>query len=683
MGNHSPYSKKTRRRGAHPTVVGSLQHLAPRRAFGRVSLATLAGSVDERRYVCADQLGRRLDQLLEDGGDSRLLMLSGVGGSGKSAALREAARRGERLGYHVIALDGRQLVAAGPRLADLFADLPDGDLLVLVDELCHLGAHAHALGRILATLPGTTCVVTAATDYPHGWLPAELQPLVAGLRMPALDTEVSHQVLSNHGVDNVCARSAISGWACGLPLALVLGAAAWIEHGAVAIQPGGAVLAATANDLVGHLSGLALDQLDTELLEVVAVAGWVDDRLLADVMPDRDCHEAVAVLASYSFVERSGCGLTLHPLVAHAVAERVRHDGRRTSDLVLRIASHLRDRAILGDARALHQLAALSEDPKLRAGMAPAHSATLYGDDVRAGEDDEIVRWAPEGMADAVRPWLQPQPASSWRTPTQVVRHTDGRVVAAAVALPLAEAAALVRGEDPRAELVAPLLDYAARNGWDDRVVISPFQLMAPGAAEEDPNVMALRNGHTLRRCRVANPRFDLVNEFGWSDFERAVVADCGYVEVPELRREVKGFEIRTWVVDVGPCGLVGLLFRGIAGEHGITLADPQTRGELVLAALDDFHDDGVLAALPCAPLGHDLRHAADQVRTWVRRTIMAALHDQPGLAGMLEQRYLEPAATHDQVMRTTFLSRATYFRRLRTARELVAAAADRVGAPL
>jgi hypothetical protein len=120
MGNHSPYSKKTRRRGAHPTVVRSLQHLAPRRASGRVSLATLADSVDERRYVCADQLGRRLDQLLEDGGDSRLLMLSGVGGSGKSAALREAARRGERLGYHVIALDGRQLVAAGPRLTDLF-----------------------------------------------------------------------------------------------------------------------------------------------------------------------------------------------------------------------------------------------------------------------------------------------------------------------------------------------------------------------------------------------------------------------------------------------------------------------------------------------------------------------------------------------------------------------------------
>lgn len=663
--------------------MGSLQRLAPRRVSGRGSLATLAGTVDERRYVCPEPLGRRLEQLLEDEADSRLLLLSGVGGSGKSAALREAARRGERLGYHVLALDGRQLVAAGPRLADVFSDLPDGDLLVLVDELGHLGARAHALGRILATLPGSTCVITAASDYPHDWLPSELEPLVATLRMPALDAELSHQVLSNHGVDNSCARSAISTWACGLPLALVLGAAAWVEHGAAAIQPGGAVLAATADDLVGHLSGLALDQLDTELLEVAAVAAWVDDRLLADVLPERDCHDALATLASYSFVERSGTGVTLHPLVAHAVGERVRHDGRRISDLMLRIASHLRDRAILGDARALHQLAALSEDPKLRAGLAPAHSATLYGDDVRLGEGDEIARWAPDGLADAVRPWLQPQPATSWRTPTQVVRHTDGRVIAAALAMPLAEAAALVRSEDPRAELVGPLLDYAARNGWDDRVVISPFQLMAPGAAEEDPNVMALRNGHTLRRCRVPNPRFDLVNEFGWTDFERAVVADCGYVEVPELRREVRGHEVRTWVVDVGPCGLVGLLFRGVAGEHGIELPDPQTQGELVLAALDDFHDDGVLAALPCAPLGHDLRHAADRVRTWVRRTMMAALHDQPDLAGLLEQRYLEPAATHDQVMRATFLSRATYFRRIRTARELVAAAADRVGAPL
>jgi hypothetical protein len=662
--------------------VGSLQHLAPRRTSDRISLTTLAGTVDERRYVCPEPLGRRLRQLFE-ADDSRLLLLSGVGGSGKSAALREAARRGERAGYHVLTLDGRQLVAAGPRLEEVFADLPDGDLLVLVDEVGHLGARAHALGRILATLPGSTRVVTAASDYPHDWLPSELEPLVTPLRMPALDAQLSHQVLRNHGVDNGCARSAISTWSCGLPLALVLGAAAWVEHGAAAIQPGGAVLAATADDLVGHLSGLALDQLDTELFDVAAISGWVDERMLADLLPDRDSHDALATLASYSFVERSGAGVTLHPLVAHAVAERVRHDGRRISDLVLRIASHLRDRAILGDTQALHQLATLSEDPKLRAGMAPDHSATLYGDDLRAGEDDEIVRWAPAGLADAVRPWLQPQPASSWRTPTQVVRHTDGRVVAAALAIPLSEAAALVRAEDPRAALIAPLLDYTTRNGIDDRVVISPYQLMAPGAAEEDPNVMALRNGHTLRRCRVPNPRFDLVNEFGWTDFERAVVADCGYVEVAELRREVCGQEVRTWVVDVGPCGLVGLLFRGVAGEHGIDLPDPQTQGELVLGALDDFHDDGVLAALPCAPLGHDLRHAADRVRTWVRRTMMAALHDQPDLAGLLEQRYLEPAATHDQVMRSTFLSRATYFRRIRTARELVAAAADRVGAPL
>ncbi len=663
--------------------MGSLQHLASRRAAARPDLATLASTVDERRYVCPEQLDRRLDQLLGDGSDARLLLLSGTGGSGKSAALREAARRGERLGYHVIALDGRQLAAAGPRLADVFADLPNGDLLVLVDELGHIGAHAHALGRTLAALPGSTRVVTAAIEQPQAWVPPELAPLVAALRMPTLNPGQSDQVLRNHGVTDSCARSVIGAWACGLPLALVLGAAAWVEHGAAAIEPGGPVLAATADDLVGHLSGLALDQLDPELLEVAAVAGWADDRLLADVLPDRDGRDALALLASYSFVERSGAGVSLHPLVAHAVAERARHDGVRVTNLVLRIASHLRDRASNGDARALHQLAALSEDPRLRAGMSPAHSSTLYGDDIRAGEVDEIGRWAPEELVDAVRPWLQQQPASTWRTPAQVVRHTDGRVVGAAIAIPLSEAAALVRTEDPRAELVAPLLEYAARNGISDRVVISPFQLLAPGAVEEDPNVMALRNGHTLRRCRVPNPRYDLVNEFGWTDFERAVVAECGYVEVPELRREVRGREVRTWMADVGPCGLVGLLFRGIASEHGITFPEPRTQGELVLAALEDFHDNGVLAALPPAPLGHDLRHAADQVRTWVRRLMMSALHDQPDLAALLEQRYLEPAATHDQVMRATFLSRATYFRRLRTARELVAAAADRVGGPL
>lgn len=663
--------------------MGSVQHLARRRTSAAGSLASLAGSVDERRYVCPGQLARRLDQLLDDDADERLLLLSGTGGSGKSAALREAARRGARRGYQVLSVDGRQLDATGPRLADVFADLPDRPLLVLVDELGHLGARAHALGRILANLPESTRVVTAAVDHPHDWVPPELAPLVGALRMPALPPDQSDLVLRHHGVDDDRARSVISAWACGLPLALVLGAAAWADFGANAIELDGPVLAATADDLVGHLSGLALDQLDTELLEVAAVAGWVDELLLGDVLPERDCHEALDTLASYAFVERSGAGVRLHPLVAHAVSERVRHAGMRLSDLVLRIASHLRDRAILGDARALHQLAALSEDPKLRAGMAPAASATLYGDDVRAGEVDEVSSWAPGGLADAVRPWLQPHSAPSWRTPTQVVRHTDGRVVGAALAMPLSEATALVRAGDPRAELIAPLLDYAVDHQIADRVVISPFQLLAPGAIEEDPNVMALRNGHTLHRCRVPNPRYDLVNEFGWTDFERTVVADCGYVEVPELRREVRGQEVRTWVADVGPCGLVGLLFRGVAAEHGIELPEPRPRSELVLAALDAFHDDGVLGALPLAPLGHDLRYAADRVRTWVRRTMVAALHDQPDLAGLLEQRYLAPATTHDQVMRSTFLSRATYFRRLRTARELVAAAADRAGDPV
>ncbi|WP_183094138.1 hypothetical protein [Nocardioides stalactiti] len=662
--------------------MGSLQHLAPRRAAAQGDLATLASTVDERRYVCPEQLERRLDQLLGTTGDTRLLLLSGTGGSGKSAALREAARRGTRLGLHVLVLDGRQLAAVGPRLADVFADLPDGDLLVLVDELAELGARAHALGRTLASLPGSTRVVAAAVEQPAGWVPPELAPLVATLRMPPLSSCQSDLLLRRHGVEESCARTAVSTWACGLPLALVLGAAAWVEHGAAAIEPGGEVLAATAEDLVGHLSGLALDQLDTELLEVAAVARWVDERLLADVLPERDRRTALDTLSSYAFSERSGNGVTLHPLVAHAVAERVRRDGVRISDLVLRIASHLRDRASLGDARALHQLAGLSEDPKLRAGMAPDHSATLYGDDLRPSEAAEIAGWAP-GLAEAVRPWLTPPPASSWRTPTQVVRHTDGHVVAAAVALPLNEAAALARADDPRGELIVPLLDYAARHDITDRVVISPFQLMSPTAMDEDPNVMALRNGHTLRRCRVPNPRFDLVNEFGWSEVERAVVADCGYVEIPELRREVRGEEVRTWIADVGPCGLVGLLFRAVASEHGVLLPEPRTQGELVLAALDDFHDDGVLAALPCAPLGHDLRHAGDRVRTWVRRTLLTALHDQPDLADLLEQRYLAPAATHDQVMRATFLSRATYFRRLRTARDLVAATADRGGAPL
>jgi hypothetical protein len=63
---------------------------------------------------------------------------------------------------------------------------------------------------------------------------------------------------------------------------------------------------------------------------------------------------------------------------------------------------------------------------------------------------------------------------------------------------------------------------------------------------------------------------------------------------------------------------------------------------------------------------------AADQVRARVRSRVLQALESEPALLDLVHRRYLTQGASHDSVIAETFLSRATYYRRLRRARQLL-----------
>ena len=98
------------------------------------------------------------------------------------------------------------------------------------------------------------------------------------------------------------------------------------------------------------------------------------------------------------------------------------------------------------------------------------------------------------------------------------------------------------------------------------------------------------------------------------------------------------------------------------------------TNRELVLAALEGFHDDGILAGLPLPGVGTVAGASVEDVRAWLRARVADALAAEPALLDLVTRRYLTPGATHEGVLRSTYLSRATYFRRLRRARELLVA---------
>lgn len=627
-------------------------------------LAGYAAELDARRHVTNPTLSRALADLLEPAARTRILFLHGPGGIGKSAALRDLGRRAAGRGFRVAQLDGRELgVATGGELSlARETEVHDGaPLLLLVDEADALGAGIHVLGRTLGRLPDSARVVIAGRRPPTDrWLPDPLEGLVHHLRVAPLPPAVAEELLCRHGIADPARRAAIVTWALGSPLALVLAASGTGD--VTAFEPD------RSEDLVRRLAGSAvgssLDGVDRDLLEVAALTWAVDEDLLGDVLPGRDPVAAFEALTALTVVERRGTRATLHRLLARAVAERLEvQDPFRFSTLVLRIASVLRDRALAGDPAALPELADLIRDPVMRQGLGPALSDSFYADRIRAGDHDSIraaLGTAGDALWDAVRPLLDRGHA---------VRDRADQCVAVAIAFPTGAAAL-----DPANPLTGPVAAHVAEAGLAGSAVLTPVQLTVTGDGRRE-EVTRFRNAVALQRCGVPNPRFDLVNEIGWSDEERDVMRQYGYAEITGLRRQVGDREVRTWLADSGPEGFIGLVFRAVAAEQGADLPAPSDRGEQILAALDSFGSDPALADLALAPCGHRPRDAAESVRRMVLRTVDRALAHAPDLRQIVELRYLEPAGSHDEVMRRTFLSRRSYFRKLKEARALIAAA--------
>lgn len=649
-------------------------HLHPRSAQPRPTLASFAEEVDETRYRCPAVLAHRCDRLLADDSSLRILAVTGPGGSGKSAALREVGRRARRTGWGVVLLDARtqDVLAAVDGLA---AGAGHARQVVLVDEVDRLGPEATAFGTALAGLPGDTRVVAAGRELAPRWLPAVLEPVADRVRLAPLGADEADAVLRSLGVGDAGARAGLGRWAGGLPLALVVGARAWLAApddargpagGSVGGLVGEALLRESGGDLLGQLAGSALDRLDPELLALLVIAPGVDPALLGEFCPGR-VPEVVAALRDTGVVDVAGGRLLLHPALAEMLAERLRaEDPARAAATTLRIAGHEHARAVAGDPGALARLATLVRDPELRAGLGPASRAGHYVDRWRP-EDAAPVRAGLErvlpGSWEVVRPWAGPD--------LRVVRRADGAPVAVVAALPMAAACGVT---GLRARLVAPLVERARGGDGDaaDRTVVSALQVTFDDLG--DPEVDRLRNAAGLAQCGLANPRGDWVNVLGDRAGEHAVLRAYGYSEVPDLARTVAGVRVTTWVADAGPGGLAGLLHAAVVAEQRRG-DDALVAPDRLLAALESFHDDGDLAGLAVVPAGGPAV-GAEEVRAWVRDRVDEVLGGEPALLDLVTRRYLVRGATHDEVLRSTYLSRATYFRRLRRARDLLGAGA-------
>ena len=210
------------------------------------SLRDELGEADARAFTGRASELRVVDVFFDHDSAYRFLFVHGPQGIGKSALLREIARRGRGLGYDVRQQD--------PRAE--FAPITDHPVLLIGDDVLQLAETAVDLrDRLLDTMPPGTRIVLASRERPHpAWWSGGLDALAREIRLGPLTDDDARRLVAARGVDSTLWQDEILAWAQGVPLALNV--ATTLE------SPGGArtphLEPALEDRLAGWLSGEAI-----------------------------------------------------------------------------------------------------------------------------------------------------------------------------------------------------------------------------------------------------------------------------------------------------------------------------------------------------------------------------------------------------------------------------------------
>ena len=151
----------------------------------------------------------RLEAALDAPGPSRSVALSGPSGIGKSALVRELARRAAARGVHVTLLD-----AADPPPRPRPAGRPGRRRRLLVLDHAEL-----ATAELLEELDGGADLTVAGTELPSGIL----RRTALRMRLGPLPNAEARELLAARGMGGEARRDELVAWAQGSPLALVCG----------------------------------------------------------------------------------------------------------------------------------------------------------------------------------------------------------------------------------------------------------------------------------------------------------------------------------------------------------------------------------------------------------------------------------------------------------------------------
>jgi hypothetical protein len=249
-----------------------------------------------------------------------------------------------------------------------------------------------------------------------------------------------------------------------------------------------------------------------------------------------------------------------------------------------------------------------------------------------------------------------------------VARDLSDRICGFLVSMSLATAPAFA-DDDP---LAGPWLAHARRNASLGDSVMWHAAIDFTGQGQ----VQAMLGIAGVLRCGSPSPRFAYLpidpRLPGAVDFARALGAD----HLTELDARIGDGIVECHRLDYGPGGLFTFMRDQIYSELGLS-APAQASAtrldtETVRDILKNFRVPRELARSPLAQ-GSSVQDRAEFVQQMVRQAVAEAFGDSESeklLRSVLIAGYLEPLRSHEEAANKLLLSRAAYFRRLRTAVE-------------
>ncbi|WCB93268.1 hypothetical protein DSM104299_01978 [Baekduia alba] len=667
------------------------------------TLAERLAARDEQRFVGRERELAFFDSLFVDDPPAQVVLVHGPGGIGKSTLLREVARRGSKRGWTTRLVEGRDLAPVPGEIESALGDVTDAEQpLILFDTYERMSAAGGWLrARLLPSLPARSVVVLAGRTAPEpGWFEGGWERLSIELRLDPMPADAALSLIQAHGLQDGDLAQQLIAWADGSPLALALAADAAYRDGA---RWAPERIHEHPNLVQAILHRVARTELDGGNLDVVAVAALArvcDERMLRDVLPDVDPEAAYLWLRERTFAEQVAGGVALHEIVRQAMRADLRaRDPERDRELRRRIADHLFVRGLRAGARTVVDLAELVENPAVRWGFG-ADGSTTHRPDLWRAEDAPVARERLLAKPGGEAWWELMQPILTL-APDRVVTVRDARDALCGMAIAVTpDSAPPVAEQDI---CLGPWLAHARAAHGGDEVLIWRDSIDFVGHGDISSPVLSILNTAAILRSGLKNPRYSYIPI---DPTNPAAVAFARAVDTTHLEHLDVAFEdkvVECHQVDHSDDGILGGMRGAVYGELGLGAPGPVRLGpDAAPLASVIFEDDGVgavdgsrepvtaevvrealrslnqpleLAASPLAS-GATTEERAAAVRAEVADAVANAFGDSPDeqlLRRIVQRGYLDPSGSHELAADELHVSRATYFRRLRSASQRVA----------